>query len=192
MDPGLISNPSKKKDSKNVQSLISVLSSYRLRTSKVLRGEIGCKRNLLGRDCGTSVCSRQSTKIQRYKDAKNTKTRKYENTRLVVGRSQLGRQCGTSAVPRQLVPSPDSPGRHNPKVDLFDFVQIETQLQKAKCIKIQIQESLLSKPPSPTHLPTQKLTFPNSEASINLASLGKFLEDGESEQKMFDFFKALL
>ena len=97
-----------KKDSKNVQSLISVLSSYRLRTSKVLRGEIGCKRNFLGRDCGTSVCSRQSTKIQRYKDAKSTKTGKYENTRLVVGRSQLGRQCGTSAVPRQLVPSPDS------------------------------------------------------------------------------------
>ena len=50
----------------------------------------------------------------------------------------------------------------------------------------------MSKPPSPTHLPTQKLTFPNSEASINLASLGKFLEDGENEQKMFDFFKALL
>ena len=136
--------PAKKKDSKNVQSLISVLSSYRLRTSKVLRGEIGCKRNLLGRDCGTSVCSRQSTKIQRYvQRCKNTKTRKYENTRLVVGRSQLGRQCGTSAVPRQLVPSPDSPGRHNPKVDLFDFVQIETQLQKAKCIKIQIQESFV-------------------------------------------------
>ena len=130
MDPGLISNPSKKKDSKNVQSLISVLSSYRLRTSKVLRGKIGCKRNFLGRDCGTSVCSRQSTKIQRYKDAKSTKTGKYENTRLVVGLSQLGRQCGTSAVPRQLVPSPDSPGRHNPKVDLFDFVQIVTQLRK--------------------------------------------------------------
>ena len=81
--------------------------------------------------------------LQRYKDAKNTKTRKYENTRLVLGRSQLGRQCGTSAVPRQLVPSPDSPGRHNPKVDLFDFVQIETQLQKAKCMKIQIQESFV-------------------------------------------------
>ena len=99
----------------------------------------------------------ENTEVQRCK--KNTKTRKYENTRLVVGRSQLGRQCGTSAVPRQLVPSPDSPGRHNPKVDLFDFVQIETQLQKAKCVKIQIQESLLSKPPSPIHLPTQKLIF---------------------------------
>ena len=134
-------------------------------------------------------------KVRKYRNTKmqkNTKTRKYEKTRLVVGGSQLGRQCGTSAVPRQLVPSPDSPGRHNPKVDLFDFVQIETQLQKAKCIKIQIQESLLSKPPAPTHLPTQKLTFSNSEASIYLASLGKFLQDGENEQKMSDFFKALL